>query len=412
LSNHQIIKLSDNQSKEQSAMKALVIGGGIAGPVAAMALQQAGIEPVVFEAHQRGADGVGAFLTLAVNGLTALRAIGIDPECLAGIATPRFAMYLGNGRKIGELANGPELADGTVSLTLKRADLYGALRDESLRRGVPIVYGKRLAGVTGGDGVVAGFTDGSSARGDLLIGADGLKSKVRTLIDPDAPDARFVGLLNCGGYARGLTLPGPAGTFHMIFGKRCFFAWIAHPSGEVWWFANPWREREPSPAELAATDWRRELEELFRDDQTPALEILRATPEIIGGWASYDFKRVPVWHRDRMILVGDAAHAASPSSGQGASMAIEDAVVLAACLRRQPEPNAAFADFDRLRRPRVEKIVAQGRRNGTGKSPGPLGRAVRDLFLPMVFRHLEKKGPESMRWIFDYRVEVPSTSGA
>jgi len=385
-------------------MKALIIGGGIAGPVAAMALQRAGIEPVIFEAHERSADHVGAFLTVAVNGLQALRAIDLDPRRLPGIATPRFAIYLGDGRKIAELANGPTLPDGTVSLTLKRADLYAALRDEAVRRGVPIHYGKRLESVSGG--VTARFADGSSAEGDLLVGADGLKSRVRTLIDPRAPSARFVGLLNCGGYARGLSLPGPAGLFHMIFGRRCFFAWIRHPDGELWWFANPWRRREPAAAELAATDWRAELDELFRDDVSPAREIIAATRDIIGGWASYDFRRVPVWQRDRMILVGDAAHAASPSSGQGASMAIEDAVVLAACLKRHAHVDEAFGAYERLRRGRVEKIVAQGRRNGSGKAPGPLGRRLRDLLLPVVFRHLERKGADAMRWIFDYHVDL------
>ncbi len=387
-------------------MKVLVVGGGIAGSVAAMALQRAGLDPVVFEAHDRSADGVGAFLTVAVNGLRALEAIGIDPKTLPGFATPRFAMYLGNGRKIGEIDNGPQLADGTVSITLRRADLYAALRDEAIRRGVPIIYGKRLADVTTGRAVEARFSDGTSAQGDLLVGADGLKSRVRTLIDPAAPQARFVGILNLGGYAEGLSLSGPPGVFHMIFGKRCFFAWIRHPDGAVWWFANPWRDAEPAPAELAAIDWRQELEELFRDDDSPAVEIIRATPELLGCWAAYDFRRVPRWHRDRMIIIGDAAHAASPSSGQGASMAMEDAVVLARCLRERADVDGAFAEYERLRRRRVEKIVAHGRRNGTGKSPGPFGRAVRDLFLPVVMRAIARRGNDSMRWIFDYRVEA------
>lgn len=384
-------------------MRALIIGGGIAGTVAALALQRAGIEPVLFEAHEHGADNAGAFLTLAVNGLEALRAVGIDPGSLRGIPTPRFAVYLGDGRKLAELPNGSTLEDGTVSLTLKRAELYAALRDEALRRGVPVHFGKRLEAVSGA--VTARFADGTTAEGDLLVGADGLKSRVRQLIDPRAPAARFVGLLNCGGYASGVPLAGPAGVFHMIFGKRCFFGWIRHPDGDVWWFANPWRAREPTPAELAAIDWRAELQALFRDDASPALELIGATHSIISGWASYDLPRVPLWYRERMILIGDAAHAASPSSGQGASMAIEDAVVLACCLKRHAGLADAYSEYEQLRRSRVERIVAHGRRNGTGKSPGPLGRRVRDLFLPLVFRHLERQGAEPTRWIFDYRVD-------
>jgi 2-polyprenyl-6-methoxyphenol hydroxylase-like FAD-dependent oxidoreductase len=392
-------------------MKALIIGGGIAGAVTAAALRKAGLEAALFEAHGRSADGVGTFLTVAVNGLRALQAVDIDPKALpGGFATPLFAMHLWDGRQVAELKNGPTLSDGTVSLTLKRSDLYGALRDEALRRGVPIQYGKQLVGVerlaTGG--VRARFADGTSEEGDLLIGADGLKSRVRTLIDPNAPAARFVGILNFGGYTRGVDVAGPAGTFHMIFGKRCFFAHILNPNGEVWWFANPWRHEEPQKAELAAMasgGWRNELLALFRDDISPAVELIEATKDVSGGWPSYDLATVPTWHRDRMILVGDAAHAASPSSGQGASMAIEDAVVLARSLRDEGSIERAFSAYEQLRRPRVEKVVAQGRRNGSGKTPGPFGRVVRDFFMRMVFRYLEKNGEAAMRWLYDAPIE-------
>ena len=84
-------------------------------------------------------------------------------------------------------------------------------------------------------------------------------------------------------------------------------------------------------------------------------------------------------------------------------MAIEDAVVLAQCVRDQPNPEAAFATYESLRRERVEKIVAQGRRNGSGKAPGPIGRVVRDLVLPIVLKSLEKR--DVQRWIFDYRID-------
>jgi 2-polyprenyl-6-methoxyphenol hydroxylase-like FAD-dependent oxidoreductase len=399
-------------------MNALIVGGGISGTVTAMALAKAGIEPRIFEAYGASADGAGSFLTVAVNGLEALKAIDIDPARLRkGFATPRFAMYLGDGRKVAEIPNGPRLADGTVAMTIKRGDLYGVLRDEAMRRGIPLEYGKRLVAATrtSWGGVRTTFADGTTAEGDVLIGADGLKSKVRALIDPEAPAARFVGLLNFGGYARGVELPGQVGTFHMIFGKRSFFAWIKNPNGETWWFANPWRNEEPSAVELEAKNleaWRAELLDLFRDDASPAVELIRATEEITGGWPSYDFQRVPTWHRDRMVIIGDAAHAASPSSGQGASMAIEDAIVLARCLRDDPGIDSALAAYEKERRARVEKIVEQGRRNGSGKSPGPFGRVVRDLMLRVILRYLEHKGEDAMRWIYDYRVEWEPKSAA
>ncbi len=213
--------------------KALIIGGGIAGPVTAMALQKAGTDAVVYEAYGRGSDGVGAFLTVAVNGLEALRVLGLDDVVeRLGMATPRMRIRSGTGKLLAEFGN--------PSRTVKRAELYQALRDEAVARGIPFEYGKRLtdAASTHG-GVLATFADGSTAEGDLLIGADGLRSRTREILDPQAPQARHVGLLNIGGYAYGLNLPDEKNMCHFIFGKRCFFGYMTHPNGEVWWFANP-----------------------------------------------------------------------------------------------------------------------------------------------------------------------------
>src|SRR3712207_6234586 len=144
--------------------KALIVGGGIAGPVTAMALGRAGIEAVVYEAHGGGADDAGAFLTLASNGLDALRAIDAHRHVLVeGFPTPRMEIQSGTGKLLGEVPNGGTLPDGTVSQTLKRSDLYRVLRDEALQRGVSIEYGKRLADpeVTPGGGVAASVGDGT-----------------------------------------------------------------------------------------------------------------------------------------------------------------------------------------------------------------------------------------------------------
>ncbi len=379
--------------------QALIIGGGIAGPVTAMALRRAGIDAEIYEAYGRGSDGVGAFLTLAANGLAALRELDLDQMvCDLGMDSPRMRMSNGRGKVLASLRS--------PSRTLKRADLYEALRDEAVRRGVRIHYGKRLQDATAtADGVRAAFTDGTSAAGDLLIGADGLRSRTRTIIDPGAPAARHVGLLNTGGFASGVKAPGETGTAYFIFGRRCFFGYLIHPNGEVWWFANPPSPKEPTPEELAAitpSQWRARLIALFKDDSGPMLDIIRATPHIVSGWNTYDFPTVHKWFNDRMVLVGDAAHATSPSSGQGASMAIEDAVVLAKCLRDIPVLPDAFAAFEGLRRERVERIVAQGRRNGSGKAPGLMGAFMRDLFMPVVMRQVEKKN--LMAWMHDYRI--------
>ncbi|GII53557.1 FAD-dependent oxidoreductase [Planotetraspora thailandica] len=388
--------------------RALIIGGGIAGPVTAMALRRAGIDSDVYEAYDRGSEGVGAFLTIALNGLEALRTLDLrDLVCDLGMDSSLMQISNARGKVLGTVRQ--------PSRTLRRADLYQVLRDEAVRRGVPIHYGKRLeeASITP-SGVRAVFSDGTSAEGDLLIGADGLRSRTRTIIDPGAPRARHVGLLNTGGFARGITVPGRTGTNHFIFGKRCFFGYLIHPDGEVWWFANPPSRRELTPGELAATssdEWGSRLAELFADDHGPMLDIIAATDDVMPAWETYDFPAVPKWSNDGMVILGDAAHATSPSAGQGASMAIEDAVVLAKCLRDNPGPRDAFAAFERLRRRRVERVVAQGRRNGSGKAPGPVGAFVRDLAMPVFMRQLTKRDP--LAWMYEYRIswEDPAVVG-
>jgi 2-polyprenyl-6-methoxyphenol hydroxylase-like FAD-dependent oxidoreductase len=379
---------------------ALIIGGGIAGPVTAMALQRAGITSTVYEAYGRGSDGVGAFLTLAVNGLEALRLLDLrDLVCELGMDTPRMKMINSKGREL--------VAMPMPARTVNRADLYRTLRDEAVRRGIRIEYGKRLHGAQRTSaGVRAEFGDGMTADGDLLIGADGLRSTTRTVIDPMAPQPRHIGLLNVGGYARGLNLAGERGTAHFVFGRRCFFGYMIHPNGEVWWFANPPSRTEPSREELLAVtseQWRARIVDLFRDDTGPMLDIIGATEEIFPGWNTYDFPSVPTWHNDRMVLVGDAVHATSPSSGQGASLAIEDGIVLATCLRDISDTGSAFAAFKRLRRDRVERVVAHGKRSGDGKSQGPVGAMIRDLVLPIFIRRMA--ATSSLSWMYDYRID-------
>ena len=391
------------------AKKALIIGGGVAGPVAAMALQQAGVDSVVYEAYAGGADDAGAFLTFASNGLDALRAIDAHHLVLAeGFPTPRMEIQSGTGRHLGDVPNGGTLPDGTVSQTLKRADLYRALRDEAVRRGARVEYGKRLvdAEITP-DGVVAAqFEDGTEAEGDLLVGADGIHSRTRRIIDPAAPGAHYIPVLNIGGYASDVRVPAEPGTFRMIFGKRAFFGYAVHPSGEVWWFANPPRANEPTSAELAAISteqWRKMLVGLFAEDDTPAVEIVSSTPGGLSGWATYDLPSVPTWRRGTMIVIGDAAHATAPSSGQGASMAIEDAVVLARCLRDLPDIGPAFAAYERLRRARVERIVAHGARTSNSKAAGPVARVLRDLMMPAILKRVANGG--SLAWMHDYHID-------
>jgi 2-polyprenyl-6-methoxyphenol hydroxylase-like FAD-dependent oxidoreductase len=387
---------------------ALVIGGGVAGPVAAMALQRAGIPATVYEAHLPVAEEVGSYLTVATNGLDALRAIDAHtPVLAAGFPTPTNVLWSGSGRRLGAVTNGGVLPDGTTSHTVKRARLYRALHQEAASRGIQVEYGKRLVGAeaTPDGGVVARFEDGTQATGDLLVGADGVHSPTRRLLDPAAPGGRYVGLVNFGGYTPDHAAGAEPGNWHMIFGRRAFFGHVVDPAGGTVWFANV--PRPPvSKAERDATtpeQWQRQLVDLFAADHGPAADLIAAGRLELAGDNTNDLPQVPTWHKGPMVIVGDAAHAPSPTSGQGASMAAEDAVVLAKCLRDLPDVPSALAAYERLRRRRVERIVAQGARTGGAKTPGPVGRVVRDLMLPVVFKLLVTD--RSLAWIHDHHID-------
>jgi FAD-dependent urate hydroxylase len=389
---------------------ALVAGGGIAGAVAAIALHDAGWRPTIYEANPADADERGAFLTVAVNGLNALRALGLDPRKVleAGFATP--ALHLGNGagRRLAVLPLGGPLPDGTTTTTIRRADLYTALRTAAAERGIPIAYGKRLHSLEEEpERVTARFDDGTVAAGELLVGADGLRSRTRKELNPGGPAPSYLGLLNAGGFTDrpvGADLDRTPGVVHMTFGKRSFFGWTIAPDGAVWWFANPPRKQPVRYGEFTPESWRAHLIELFADDAGPAAAIIRATGEALGPWNTEDLPRVPVWHRGRVVLLGDAAHAVSPASGQGASMAMEDAATLGLSLARSGDVPAALADYEQRRRKRVEKVVAVGRRNGSGKTAGPVGAAIRDALTPLIMKLVYRQG-DPQAWIFEHRVQ-------
>jgi FAD-dependent urate hydroxylase len=372
-----------------AARTALVVGGGVAGSAAAVALTRAGIEVTVVEARNRTERDLGSFLTLATNGIDALRAIEADRRVLgAGFPTAAMTLRSHTGKRLGTTTTGAALADGTVSQTIRRADLVRELRAEVEARGIEFRYGRRLVGLDAGPARVrAEFDDGSAAEADILVGADGIHSTVRRLALPGSPEPTYSGLVTTGGYAPGLTLDSAPGDYEMIFGKRAFFGFAVAPADEAWWFVNLPQRREQARGELAAvgdTEWRARFAELYADDAGPALEIIGATPDFAPMTPIRTIPRLRPWSSGRVIVIGDAAHAPSPTSGQGASLAIEDAVVLAMSLRDRDLVEEAFAQVETIRRPRVEAIIRAAARINSTKAPGPVGRLVRDAVLPRI----------------------------
>ena len=316
----------------EQARTAMVAGGGIAGAVAAIALRKAGIAATIYEAYPGGADGIGGALMLAPNGLAALDVVGAGAAVRkVGSPTPRMVMETGTGKRLGVFEDLPGLP---TSRTFARPDLYVALLATAKAAGAEVIHGKRLAGYDDrADEVVATFADGSTATADVLLGADGLHSTVRTLLDPQAPEPKYTGLIGFGGWVSPDGLPSTEGAMHFAFGKRAFFGYLVEPD-RAGWFANlSWahaadRRRGPGDpgrrvAAAAAGAVRRRVAARLRHARPGTAPVswsawVRCTP----------CRRLPVWQRGRVALVGDSAHATSPSSGQGASMSIESAVEL------------------------------------------------------------------------------------
>jgi 2-polyprenyl-6-methoxyphenol hydroxylase-like FAD-dependent oxidoreductase len=392
---------------------ALVIGGGIAGPVTATALHKAGIEATVCEAYSGPAFGIGGVLAIAPNGLAALGIVDAE-DAVRAIATPfpKMAMSIAS-KNLGEL---PGLPDLPALQVVERGDLHRALHDRAIAAGVRFKYGKRLAGVEeGANGITASFADGSTATADVLIGADGVRSTVRTLIDPHAPGAGYTGMLGFGGIAH-VGIETPPGTMTFAFGKRAYYLYWPMPGGQVAWGANLPSGKYMTLTEaraIPAEDWLRTLRETYAAD-IPGGELAEHTTaetlQVTG--ALHIMPPVPHWYRGRMVLVGDAVHAPSNSTGQGASLAVESAIQLARCLRDLPDPSAAFAAYEGLRRERVQKIAARGAKLNHAKTPGPVARKMMSLLMPIMFKMMnpEKTLGTEQRYTIDWNAPVVTSA--
>ncbi|RIX31201.1 FAD-dependent monooxygenase [Amnibacterium setariae] len=372
-------------------MRALIVGGGAAGLATALALHDRGVASTVLERRSPAAAAAGSRLTVAPNGLSAAAALGVLADLEAvGAPTDENLLVGATGRVLGTVSIGVPLASGLRGLTLRRADLVAVLAEHAAGRGVEVRADARVVEVDVADGAVR-TERGERLRGDVLVGADGVRSLVRRAVDPGAPAPRYVGLTNFGGVTAD---PGIAAglrprAWTMVFGRRAFFGAHPLPSGEVVWFVNV--PEPPIPAEVRATTtddrWRERLVALVQDDAGPAAALIAAGRLELAGDSTYDLPRVRRWRRGTAVLVGDAAHAPSPSSGQGASMALEDGVVLGRELTAAGRGvEEGLAAFERARRRRVQRIVAAGARASSSKIPGPVGARVQESVMRLLFR--------------------------
>jgi 2-polyprenyl-6-methoxyphenol hydroxylase-like FAD-dependent oxidoreductase len=394
-------------------VRILIAGGGVAGPALALFLDKAGIAATVFEASPERED-IGGALQIAPNGMWVLKELGLAEEIAGeGVASEEFALENQQGDRLGRVTNGPASKYGIPAVQIARAVLNRALVEEMGRRKIPIVFGKRLEHLVCHDSrVEAGFADGSGAEGTLLIGADGVHSRTRELVFPGGPRPHYTGLFTVGGFARHPRLapsaPSELSTMHMIFGREGFFGYgyfdPRRPDTVMWWSHLA---RDPEPAREEYRSWsseeiRRELLERHRGWHEPVRTILENAPEMLRG-PVFDMPSLPAWSRERVLLIGDAAHAVSPHAGQGASLALEDAMLLGKLLHDGGAGHEElFLRFSAARRRRVERVIAEAGRRGDGKRRlSPQGAWIRDRFLSLFARLW---GSRMNEWMYSYRI--------
>jgi 2-polyprenyl-6-methoxyphenol hydroxylase-like FAD-dependent oxidoreductase len=392
-----------------SRNKALIIGCGVAGPAIALFLQRLGVEAEIYEARASSTDFGGLFLNTACNGLGVLKTLGLDEQVSRqGSPIPRMVIWSGNDKRLGEVRNGARAEVGAPSINILRSRLHQVLREEAERRQIKIAFGKKLVGLsTDEQGVVATFADGTTAEGTFLVGCDGAYSRVRQLINPDAPAPHYTGLISTGGFAQHSSFAPTPDTMHFVFGKRAFFGYHISSSRELYWFANFSQKEAPARGELDMIEsdtWQERMLDLFREDRPLISEMIRATQSTIIGYPISDIVTQPTWHQGPVVLVGDALHAISPSAGQGASLAMEDAIVLAKCLRDSSNLDQAFSIYEHLRRGRVERMVKYGRSTGQTKvMTNPVQVGFRDLLAPPFIKLFAT--PAALDWIYSYKVD-------
>ncbi len=374
--------------------RAIIIGAGIGGLAVARGLLARGWDVVVYE-QATSFRPVGAGLTLAPNAVRALDWLGAGDELrersaahgALGIRTP-------SGRwLIHTPVEALESRFGAPSFALHRATLH-----EILARGIPqatIRTGHRVTAVRDGARPVVVF-DGPDGPGedeaDVVVATDGIDSRVRAALFPDHPGPAYAGYIAWRGVVAAEDAPTGSRDFGATetWGRGMRFGVVPLGDGQVYWFAVL-----TAPAGSHREDTLDDLVALFGRWHDPIPALLRATrPEsLLLHDIRYLATPLPTFHRGRVVLLGDAAHAMTPDLGQGGCQALEDAVELCAALgrvgdvasRALPDIPSALAAYDRARLARTRRIVRASRRMGRlAQARNPIAAAVRNALMALV----------------------------
>ncbi|RDI49768.1 FAD-dependent monooxygenase [Nocardia mexicana] len=335
--------------------RAIVVGGGIGGLATAIALTRRDWQVEVLERAAVAADA-GSGLGLWPNGVRALDALTVGERVRARAMVDTDGGVRDLAGRWMSKTDTVELARRYGSMvTIHRADLFGILRDalpaDTLRLGITVTgvenHGGR-AKVVHSEGV---------SEADLVVGADGLRSRVRHAVWPQARGPRYAGYTTW----RMVTHPvPPLRSGGETWGRGRRFGIVPLSDGRVYLYGTV---NAPEGARGPDGEWG-EVRRHFGTWHDPIPALLDAVdPEAVLRHDIYDLPDLPAFVHGRVALLGDAAHAMTPNVGQGANQALEDAVALAALLDRHPI-EAALATYDRLRRPHTQAIVRRSRRVG------------------------------------------------
>lgn len=327
-----------------------LIGAGISGLTTAIALRQKGFQVEIFESFPEFKD-LGAGIILANNAMQVFDRLGLTDQ-LQAVSSSLDRMKITDHRfkVISEASTQTGTSNDLRSIAIHRSALQRVLLDQ-----LPadcLHLGKRLEKIdTTGDSPLLIFADGTSHQAEVVIGADGIHSKVRDAVVANSSirDAKQL----CWRGVAEMELPsGIKGMFHEMWGKKARIGFGEIREGVVYWFAviDQQEKTQYSQAEILA---------LFDGFHPIAQEIISATEssKILTNGLS-DLVPLPFWHTANICLIGDAAHATTPNMGQGACQAIEDALALSEAVARERDLPTAFAAFEQRRMKKANKIVS------------------------------------------------------
>lgn len=377
-----------------------VVGAGIAGLTVALSLGRAGIRCEVFEQTKHLRE-VGAGVQLAPNATRLLHRLGLARK-LSMVAVRPSAVEMrrwDDGRLLGltELGDACEELYGAPYYTVHRADLQQALLDAIDDNVLHI--GRRCAGVEEiADGARLRFDDGSTYDADVVIGADGIHSLVRSTLTADDPrfsgQSIYRGLVPAGGLPFLLEDP----KVRLWFGPDQHCVCYPVSSGRFLSVGATAPAGGRSDESWTAQGRVEDLVETYQGWNEEVISIVKAL-DTVGRWALHDRDPLDRWSIGRVAVVGDAAHPMLPFQAQGANQAIEDAVVLTACLAEAGPDGvpAALAHYEALRRPRTDALQERSRTNSrTFHLSDGEGQRERDLVLA---------GSQNLRqqdWLYGY----------